>query len=243
MRSVITYAGIGLYLILSIPFLLVALILSLCHATKAKDKLVAALSKHWAKMTMALAGMKVEISIEGKVPEGPVVFVSNHQSDFDTLIHLGCLGRPIGFVAKKEIKKVPILAQWMMMMNCVFIDRKHPAGAMKVLLSDTVKKLQAGYSIIINPEGTRSKCDDVGKFKYGGFKMAQEAGVPLVPVAIDGSYRAWEGNNRKVTPCTVRMIILPAVDMAALSEEEAKVIHETVRQQIIDAKDAGKKTA
>ena len=131
---------------------------------------------------------KSTISVVGveNLPEGPVLFISNHEGNFDIPVLIANIPKPFGFISKVEVKKLPIIKDWMVEMNCVFIDRNDRRSAMGVL-DDTVEKLHAGHSMIIFPEGTRSKGAGVQPFKSGFAKIAQEAGVPIVPIAIYGT--------------------------------------------------------
>ena len=139
-----------------------------------------------------------------------VVFVSNHQGDFDIAVFLAFLPIPHGYVAKIEIMKVPLLRDWMKLMRCIFIDRKSIRQTAKVML-EGIEILKAGQSLVLFPEGTRSKSDKVGEFKAASFKLATKAGVPIVPVSISGTYKIMEANKGLIKPGDVYVKIHPVI--------------------------------
>lgn len=143
---------------------------------------------------------------EENMPSEPVLIVANHQGIFDILVLLGYLDKPVGFIAKKEIKKIPIINKWMEQLNCVFIDRSNRRAAIKVI-DDGIASLKAGQSMVIFPEGTRSKSEKVNSFKSGSLRLGTRASVPIVPVSINGTYKMLEENEGKVKGAHVKLVI------------------------------------
>lgn len=189
----------------------------------------------WASRLMRLAGVKTFVKGQENIPtDTPVLFVSNHQSFYDIPVLITALDKPHGFIAKTGTEKIPMIYTWMEFLNCVLIDRENPREAVKAL-NAAAEKIKSGYSMIIFPEGKRSMCDDVNEFKSGAFKIAQKTGVPIVPVKIDGAYKAMEANNLWMTPADVHVTILPPVYTNSLSREDRKALPEKIRQDIIDA--------
>ncbi|HLR07679.1 MAG TPA: lysophospholipid acyltransferase family protein [Bacillota bacterium] len=151
---------------------------------------------------------KTPVYVEGKdhLPEGPALFVANHQGLFDILALIGFLGKPIGFIAKKEIKKIPIVKQWMELLNCVFIDRNDRRQSVKAI-NQGIRNLKNGHSMVIFPEGTRRGGRQLNPFKPGSLRMAFKAKVPIVPVTIDGTYKILEEGSGRVQPSTIYLTI------------------------------------
>lgn len=172
---------------------------------------------------------KSTVTVTGReqLPNEPVLFVANHQGMFDILVLLGYLDKPIGFIAKREIKKIPVMSQWMEEMNCVFIDRSNRRAALKVI-DDGVDSLLAGQSMVIFPEGTRSKGSQVNEFKSGSLRLATRALVPIVPVTIDGTHRILEGNDGKIKAANVHVTIGEAI----YSEQYKNVKHNQLAKQL-----------
>lgn len=189
----------------------------------------------WASRLMRLAGVKTFVKGQENIPtDTPVLFVSNHQSFYDIPVLITSLDKPHGFIAKTGTEKIPMIYTWMEFLNCVLIDRENPREAVKAL-NAAAEKIKSGYSMIIFPEGKRSMCDDVNEFKSGAFKIAQKTGVPIVPVKIDGAYKAMEANNLWMTPADVNVTILPPVYTDGLSREDWKALPEKIRRDIIKA--------
>lgn len=153
--------------------------------------------KAWIKARKFVSGFfRTELKISGckintkgleNIPqEGPCLFVSNHRSYFDILVTHETIGKPVGFVAKVEIKKVPFLPLYMDDIGCLFLDRKDIKQGLETINKGT-EYLKMGHSLVLFPEGTRNQKDELLPFKDGGFKMAEKAKCPIVPVAISGT--------------------------------------------------------
>ena len=199
-----------------------------------RDAVVKPGVENWAKSVVALAGGTVEVFGEENIPQDTaVVFIGNHQGYFDIPILLGYVNKTKAFISKIEILKVPILSGWMKLMQCTFMDRKDMRQSVRAM-AEAVETVKKGYSLVIFPEGTRSRGGPVGEFKAGSFKLALKSGVPIVPVTIDGSWRLFEAKNR-LSPGSVRLTIHPAIPTANLSREEAAALPEKVRAVVMSA--------
>jgi|GEM_PF-424182 len=148
----------------------------------------------------------VHVTGREKLPDGPVLVVANHQGLFDILALLGHLGKPIGFIAKKEINKLPVVSSWMELLHCVFIDRGDRRQSVKAI-NQGIANLKEGHSIVIFPEGTRGKGNKLNTFKSGSLRLATKANVPIVPVAIDGTHQLLEEGNGMVGTSTITLTI------------------------------------
>jgi 1-acyl-sn-glycerol-3-phosphate acyltransferase len=140
----------------------------------------------------ALRRVHCDVHVEGRenVPiEGAVIVMANHQSQYDIPILMAHLGRMLGFVAKKELFRVPGFSYWMKLLHCISIDRSDLAGTAKVFqdLSLDIKETRSG--IILFPEGTRSRDPEgaLQRFKEGSLRLATLQRIPILPVTIDGS--------------------------------------------------------
>lgn len=185
----------------------------------------------WAKKQLAWAGVKVIVTGEENLPKENVLFVSNHQGNFDIPSMMVYLNKPKGFIAKESISEYPLINRYMRVMKSLFINRENPKAAGKVIL-EGIKILKNGHSLVIFPEGTRSKCSTVGEFKSGAFKLATKSKVPIVPVSINGTYRAMEDHGIKIAPAVVRLHIHKPIDTTNITKEEEKLLPEKLREQI-----------
>ncbi|MDD6213303.1 MAG: lysophospholipid acyltransferase family protein [Clostridiales bacterium] len=135
-------------------------------------------------MILWLSGTKVTVLGRENIPENqPVLYVSNHRSYFDIVVGYTLAKGLCGFVAKKEMEKIPLLRAWMRRLHCLFLDRDNMRAGMKTILA-AIEKIKSGISIWICPEGTRNQEEDFLPFKEGSFRIAEKAGCPVVPVAF-----------------------------------------------------------
>ncbi len=186
----------------------------------------------WAMDRMKDSGAKVNVyGIENLPKDTSILFVSNHQSNFDILLLLAYLPVPKAFVAKVELEKLPFINQWMKRIHCLFMDRSDIKQSAQIII-DGIKQLKNGINMVIFPEGTRSKTGKLGEFKGGSFKLATKSKCPIVPLTIDGTRNIMEANNYRIKPVTVNLYIHPPIDVTSLSKEEIAQLPETVRKTI-----------
>ena len=174
---------------------------------------------NWLNPLVDMAG--VEFIVEGKerVPVNePVIYTPNHAGLFDIpAVILSAPAVPI-FMAKKEIASFPIVKDWMWVMDCVFVDRKNKTQA-RSSLHDAIEMVKNGRSIVIFPEGTRSKNGELGEFKGGAMKIAMETGAKVVPVYLEGTRACFEETGN-ITSGTVRVTFLDPIVTNGLTKDE-----------------------
>ncbi len=183
----------------------------------------------WGSAVTKKAGIKVNVQGLENIPEGPVVFVSNHQGNFDIPIFGTAIPtHQLAFVAKASLKKLPFYGNWIRDIRSVFMEREDARAALKAI-QEGVDLLKKGFSLVMFPEGTRARSSNMAEFKKGSLRLATKAGVPVVPVTLNGSYKAFEEKGL-VCPCEVDFYIHPAIDTASLSKVEANDLAATVEQ-------------
>ncbi|MDH6293348.1 HAD-IB family hydrolase [Rhodococcus sp. NM-2] len=162
---------------------------------------------------LALAICGINVRIKGKEnawSARPAVFMFNHQSSLDMLVIGSVIRRDVTGVAKKEAARDPRFIPVGALLDVAYIDRADSTKA-RAALRPAVEKLQSGISIAIAPEGTRSPTPRLGKFKKGGFHLAMQAGVPIVPIVIhNAGERMWR-NSLVAHPGTVDVDVLAPV--------------------------------
>lgn len=173
---------------------------------------------------------RVECEVEGleHMPEGRCVIAANHQSNVDPILMLTCLGKPCAELAKIEIKKLPMVPEWMELLGCVFIDRGNARRSVEAL-NKAAAHIEKGNAMIIFPEGTRSGGAEVGEYKYGALRIAEKTCAPIVPVCISGTYRIMERGSARIRPGKVRIRVLPPVSLEGLSRAELRALPEQLR--------------
>lgn len=136
------------------------------------------------RFELKLSGCKVNVIGKENIPQdGPVLFVGNHRSYFDILIYHEAIGKPLGFLAKKEMEKIPLLPLYMRDIGCLFLDREDIKQGLSVIKQGT-EYMKQGHSMVVFPEGTRNQTDTLLPFREGGYKMAEKSKSPIVLVSI-----------------------------------------------------------
>ncbi len=173
-------------------------------------KIVYTCVRFWGRQTVLSTGSKVELSGMENLPESnDICFVANHQGMFDIPLVLGFIAKPSGFIAKKELFKIPVLSWWMREIPCVFIDRDSPRAAMGSFKT-SAEVIKSGHPQIIFPEGTRSRSDQMGEFHLGSLKLAYMANAAIVPLAIKGTWRVHE-IDKGIHSVPLKLRVLPAI--------------------------------
>lgn len=142
----------------------------------------------WARLGLALNGVTVTISGTEHIPDGPVIFMSNHQSNFDILSLLVAMPRQIHWIAKKELFEIPFFGPSMRRGGYIPLDRNDGRKALQSM-DEAAATIHQGKSVVLFPEGTRTEDGNLLPFKRGGFILARKAAVPVVPLTINGSGR------------------------------------------------------
>jgi 1-acyl-sn-glycerol-3-phosphate acyltransferase len=230
-RTIIWFIWFWVSLIFTLPFLLWTKILDKQGKEDQRIKVVNKTASVWSRSVVNLSGAKVTVEGLENLPEGPVVFIGNHQGNFDIPILLSFIDKPKAFIAKIETLKLPFVSSWMRQMRCVFMDRNDIRQSITAI-NQGVQYLKEGYSLVIFPEGTRSGSIEMGEFKAGSFKLATKSGVPIVPIAINGSYNIMGKKSLIVKPAEVSVKILKPIETAKLSKEELKNLHDRVYEEI-----------
>ncbi|NEZ75951.1 1-acyl-sn-glycerol-3-phosphate acyltransferase [Clostridium botulinum] len=231
MKSFIFYLGFGFYMLLSLLRIIKLKYLKRKGNKEEIDRYINKSVLGWANFIVNGIGIKVNKKGLENVPDGPCLFVGNHQGLLDVPVIVSSLDRYVGFVAKKEMLKLKILTYWMKEMKCVFMDRQNVRAAVKTI-NEGVENLKNGYSMLIFPEGTRSKGENLGEFKKGSMKLGIKAGVPIVPIAINGTYNVLEANGRKIKAADVDLIICPPIYPNELSKEEQNNLSQNIKDII-----------
>lgn len=146
------------------------------------------------------------------------LFMVNHQSLFDIPVVLGHLPHQFRWLAKAELFRIPIFGYAMRRVGYISIDRSHRRAAFKSL-QEAAEKIRAGVSVLIFPEGTRSKDGRVLPLKKGGFVLAVDSQAPVVPMIIHGAREIMEKHTFRIRPGRVTLDILPPIDSSEYSRK------------------------
>lgn len=159
------------------------------------------------------------------------VFVSNHQSMFDIFVVYGWIPFIFKWVMKYELKKIPMVGPACVSAGHIFIDRSNPIAAKNSLLK-AGEQLTKGNSVVIFPEGTRTRTGKVNKFKRGAFLLAMELSLPIVPITIKGGFERLKIRSLMVNPGTITMTVHQPIDVAQYDKDQSSALIQ-VTQEII----------
>ena len=161
----------------------------------------------WAKCVCFIWGVKVKVKGRENIDKNTsYVFVANHQSAFDIWVIYGYLNHNFKWLMKKGLRKVFTVGYACYKGGHVFVDDKSIAG-IKETIAGAEDRLKDGMSVVIFPEGSRTWDGHMRPFKRGAFMLASEFKLPVVPITIDGAYKAMPRTTYNVTPTTITMTI------------------------------------
>lgn len=187
----------------------------------------------WSRAMLALAFIRVKrTGFENFQPKQSYVITSNHQSAFDIWALYGYLPVTFSFIMKMELRKLPLVGKACEKLGHIYIDRSNPIKATESLRS-AEKVLQGGHSVVIFPEGTRSKTGKVGAFKRGGFAVSTDLNLPVMPVSISGSFERMAMNGKSVNPGTITLTFHPSIMPAGKTEQDMKDLAKRTRDIVI----------
>lgn len=191
----------------------------------------------WLNPLMDLADVKFEVEGKESIPvDEPVIYTPNHSGVFDFPAIILNTPKPCAFISKKEAEKLPLVHTWMWLMDCVFIDRKNHRAA-HGSLTEAIELVKNGRSMVIFPEGTRSKDGNIGVFKGGAMKIAMETGAKVVPVLLEGTRQIFEETGNIIPGKTVYVKFLEPIETKGLTREDFKKMPEEIRQRLISERE------
>jgi 1-acyl-sn-glycerol-3-phosphate acyltransferase len=190
------------------------------------------LTQFWARANLFATGVKVDAHSETRLPEGPCIFVCNHQGAFDILSLFVGLPRRFVFIAKKSVFQYPFIGWHIAAQGYIKVDRSNREASIRSMeIAGT--RIRSGISVCVFPEGTRSTDGSILPFKKGPFMVAMKAGGPIVPVALEGSLFVNPKRTWYVCPNTVRILLGPPVATEGVTEEGRDALIRQVRSEVI----------
>ena len=215
-----------------------AIILSFLSAD---ENMAHKIGRIWAKCLLAASGIKVTVrGFSNLNLQEPHIYMVNHTSNFDIPVLQASLPIRFRWLAKAELFKIPVFGYAMKRAGYISIDRYNKESAIQSLqqAADIIKN---GASVIIFPEGTRSMNQNVQPFKKGGFVLAVDSGVPIVPVVLHGTWKIMPKNQLVIEPGHVFVEIKKPIESSDYSRETKDLLMENVRNVILKSLEDGKK--
>ena len=214
--------------ILLIVTILVALSTTILSPLLPNSKLSYHPARMWGRLFCKLSFVKVKVyGLEQIQPGQSYVFALNHQSMFDIFVVYGWFPFIFKWMIKSELRKIPLVGKACEAAGHIFINRSNGVEA-KRSLEKAEMQLKNGVSLVVFPEGTRTKTGEIGKFKRGAFRVATDLALPIVPVTLKGSYERLHRSTFNVTPGTIELHIHQPIDVVPfLPDNSAQLIQNT----------------
>ena len=187
------------------------------------------LARWWSRSVTSFAGVKVVIENRATlVPEEPYVFMANHASSLDIWAVFVAIPRRLRLIAKKQLARIPIFGWAMWAGRFIFIDRGNGVAARRSI-QEAGRRIHDGDSVLVFPEGTRTRDGSLLPFKKVGFHLAIRAGVPIVPVALCGTRALMPRGSLLLRAGAIKVIIGQPIPTQGLSDEDRINLPERVR--------------
>lgn len=185
-------------------------------------------ARAWAKLILVTTGVRVDVEGMDRLQPGRTyVFVSNHQSHYDTAVLFATLPYQLRIIAKDALGRFPVLGWHLRRTGHILVDRRRPDRA--AIFEWAGRLTSLGHSLIVYPEGTRGVDGRVAPFKGGSFQIALQAGLAVVPLSLVGTRRIMAKGRLAAHPGRVRLVIHEPIDTAAMSGADPKAFGECVR--------------
>lgn len=239
-RFILSVILIIIFFITTIPMWLVEFIIGKFDKKK-KDIIALRMVQFVFKGVLFFSGTTTTVIGMDNIPKDePVLFVGNHRGIFDVVVAYSKMPYRTGYVAKKELEKIPFLNIWMRLVNCLFLDRHDIKNGMKTILQG-IEYVKDGISITIFPEGTRSEGDGLLPFKEGSLKIAEKTGCKIIPMVQNNTEYCFEKQKPRVRKTHTVLEFCEPIDVASLSKEEKKFLGAYVQKIIEDKYQENKK--
>lgn len=185
----------------------------------------------WSRSVIRLLLLPIKVTgRENMDPKQSYVFVANHQSFLDVFAVYGWLPNNFKWLMKKEIRRVPFVGTACAVAGHIFVDRSNPRAALQSM-EKVKKELVDGISTVIFPEGTRTKTGEIGRFKQGAFKIAMDMELPVVPITLNGFYKAMPSGQPFANPFShLSLHIGKPIDISQFTDINDAMLH--VREKV-----------
>jgi len=245
MRTVLFGLFAFFYCVIGPVLWLITLIIKI-FSRKTADRFAFMFVKNACRVAGKIAGARVTVKGLGNIPEDkPCVFVLNHRSIFDIILTYPYMKQPTGFIAKKELGRIPFFSTWLYFAHCLFLDRKDIRKGLKTMQKG-IENVTNGISMAIFPEGTRNKDQEshttIAEFHEASFKLATRPNVPIIPIAVYNTENCFENHRPWMRPADVKITFADPIIPDELDKETRKFIGKYTRnviQEILYSYEAG----
>jgi len=183
-------------------------------------------ARMWARLILVTTGVRVDVQGLEQLTARTYVFVSNHQSHYDTAVLFAALPYQLRIIAKQSLGNFPFLGWHLRRTGHLLVNRERPDRA--AIFGWAGRLTSQKLSLIVYPEGTRSVNGTVGRFKAGSFHIALEAGLPVVPISLVGTRRIMQKGRLAARPGRVRLVVHEPIDTSALAGTDPRAFGERI---------------
>ncbi|MGL5317657.1 MAG: lysophospholipid acyltransferase family protein [Bacteroidales bacterium] len=189
----------------------------------------------WAKACCFIACQGVSVHRLGNIDKNQsYVFVANHQGAFDIFLIYGYLNHNFKWIMKSELGSLPFVGRACKIAGHILLDERNPRS-ISATMEKAMSQLNHNMSIVIFPEGARTLTGRTGRFKRGGFQMAFDLGLPIVPITIEGSFEAMKRGTYNLNPGHLKLTIHEPIPTQGLTPEELSALMVQTKEIIVSA--------
>ena len=189
----------------------------------------------WSRLFLSVAPLTYDVSgVEGLDPHRQYVFVANHLSNFDIPVLFLSIPHRIRYMAKKELFHIPVIGWAMTRIGIIRIDRGAGPSTHASINAGVARAREAGYSLIVFPEGTRSRDGGLHSFKKGAFRIAIANGLEVVPITLRGTWEVWQPDHKVFFPGHARVVIGDPIPVADLTLADIGTLRDQAHRTISD---------
>lgn len=212
---------------------LFGLIVILLNWTDKRNRIFKFCEFYWAKTVIFLSGIKLNIYGQENIKNKRYIFCSNHKSALDIPIALSVINKPVVFLAKKQLFKIPIFNLILRSSGMIAVDRENKSKA-KQSVDKAIEKIKlSNNSLLVYPEGTRSFKTKLKPFKKGCFIIAVKSGIPILPISIKGAEKVLNKSTLLINSSyEVDIYFHEEIETKNYSLENKDILLEKVREQI-----------
>jgi 1-acyl-sn-glycerol-3-phosphate acyltransferase len=238
MKDILNTIFVGFFFIMHLIFAIFLFIpfgfLKLLKLEKMFNAFTHWVTSSWGRFLFRMNRSPMHVTgLENLPNHNRIIYIGNHQGYADIPFMMANLPATIGFIAKRELSRVPIIGVWMVAIHCILIDRGNFRKAMREIETG-IAEADKGFPKVIFPEGTRSKGEKMGIFKPGSILLAAKAGLTIVPVTINGTWKMWE-ERKRIVPTNLELTIHPCIETKNMNENEQKQLTEKLRNIVAEA--------
>jgi 1-acyl-sn-glycerol-3-phosphate acyltransferase len=232
MQAVLLFRAVLSSVFVAIVTIVGALLALAVRLFDASSDRVLDLARLWSRSILGFSGIQVTVDWRTDLQPGqPYVFMANHLSTVDIWALFVALPLPLRMIAKKQLGAIPIFGWGMRAGRFIFIDRTNAVAARRSI-DEAKRRIRGGESVLLFPEGTRSRDGRLGPFKKGGFHLAIDAGVPIIPLALSGTRQSMPPGSLLLRPGQVRVSVGAPIATEGMTGGDRNQLLERVRQVI-----------